>query len=409
MTVLLGLALLAGACGVPAAPASARLWTLDDYAALYQGGGTAPGVAPLPPAAPLQKLLAMGDGGHYRLVIAPTFEEGYPAAYVTSDAWQGFDEVWVQTLYVQVSGFGTAGEPLLFPADDPRSRPIFSVGQKSRFYAPYWEVLYVQLSADMTGGFQSTTAILSNRDRLPPLRRGGARTMSLLSAGLMIDPPEINRDLDPALPPPDKVGPTVTRGHGFLDGSPVDYLDFGSAQFQWDADRVVGEVPLYELSFRDDAGQLQPFGGPKVGGFGPPFSGRAPQPVSTATQPRYGGYWRFYTVELPARARIFAPPQFPMFRDALLANHVPIAEGAGDIAAAAAEDLRKFVGRVTLDQSCFDNLQAITQCNSWLTSQEQLESELDITAFNKLDVTVTCPFVSYAGVPVNTLAAADTP
>ena len=403
----------AAGCGLPAPPSAARLWTLDSYAALYEGHADAEKIPPLPAATPADMLLASDGGGHYRLVLRPTFDEGYLAAYVTTDLWQGFDQIWVQPLYVQVADFSATGEPQLFPASDPRSWPIFSVGPKSRFYSPYWAVRYVKIPAD-SPGYRSVTDLLNDRQRLPPDRPGGARTASLFQSDLTIDAPVIDRDADPDLPTPDQVGPTLTRGQGYLDGAPINFLDFGMDQFQWDTHRVVAEVPLYELTFRDTDGSLQPFGGPKVSGFGPPFSGRLPQPYSQATQPRYGGYWRMYTVELPPQARIFAPPQFPQLRDALAGKHVPIADLGPDITGRSAAEVAKYVGRVSTSSDCFTDFAALTNCQLWLTSQEKLESELDITAFTRTNLTVTCPFVSYMGVPFHqpspgTTAAASAP
>ncbi len=365
-------------------------------------------IPPLPDVTPAGKLLEYLGAGHYRLVMQPTFEEKYPAAYVTTDLWQGFDEVWVQPLYLQVSGFSADGAPVLFPPGESKSWPIFSVGPKSRFYSPYWEVLYVQIPSD-SSGYTSASDLLTDRHRLPPFRSGGARTASLFVTDLAIEAPEINRNLNPALPPPPEVGLSATRHQGYLDGTPINYLDFGMNQFQWNADRVVAEVPLYELAFRNGDGQRQPFGGPKIGGNAPPFSGRQPQPVSNAGQPRYGGYWRLYTVEVPASARIFAPTQFPLFHDLLVKNHVPLAEGEGDVAAAAPEMVRPFVGLVTLDDGCFASYQALSHCDSWLNNQGRLEGELDVTAFTRTDVTVTCPFVSLNDVPFNQPSAGIAP
>ncbi|HEY2899122.1 MAG TPA: hypothetical protein VGL59_01005, partial [Polyangia bacterium] len=261
----------AAACGLPPAPAPARLWTLDDYVALYEGRGGAENVPPLPTTVPPERLLAQPTPGQYQLVMSPTFEEGYGAAYLTTDLWQAFDEIWVQPLYIQVSGWSPTGAPLLFASDDDRSHPIFSVGTKSRFYSPYWEVLYVKVP-DGAPAYHSLPEIA---DAGPlEVRSGGAHTASLLSHDLTIDAPANDRDRSPDLPLPEQVGPTVVRGSGFLDGASIDYLDFGWGEFQWDANRVVEEVPLFDLVFRDDTGAVHPFGGPKVGGSAPPFSGR---------------------------------------------------------------------------------------------------------------------------------------
>ncbi|HXI58358.1 MAG TPA: hypothetical protein VNO55_19965 [Polyangia bacterium] len=396
---LMGLAMAGTAgCGLPPAPAEDRLWTLNDYVALYRGNGHADGVAPLPEAVPAAKLLVDAGNDHYQLVMSPTYEDGYQAAYVTTDLWQGFDEIWVQPLYILVSGFGDTGAPALFPADDPRSHPIFGVGPKSRFYSPYWETIYVKVPADAPDDRYRSVRDIVN-DHTLETRHGEARTASLISPTLTVDPPAVDRDRYPALPLPDQTGPTVVRGHGYLDGNDIDYLDFGTGAFHWDSARIVEEVPLFDLAFRDTDGVLRPMGGPKIGGAGPPFSGRQPL-VDSTNRPRYGGYWRLYYVELPATARIFAPPQFASFRAALMKAGAPLADISPDVAAAPAEDLRRFVGAVALDPACFVDPKKIGGCLSLINSQYQLENNLDATALIKTDLTVTCPFVSYRSAPV---------
>ncbi|HEX3694546.1 MAG TPA: hypothetical protein VH374_04070 [Polyangia bacterium] len=398
----------AGACGLPAPPAPARLWTLDDYVALYEGRGGAEKVPPLPTTVLPERLLAEPNPGQYQLVMSPTFEEGYAAAYLTTDLWQSFNEIWVQPLYIQVTGWNAAGVPQLFPAGDPRSQPIFSVGPKSRFYSPYWEILYVKVP-DGAPPYTSWREIADAGSL--EVRAGGALTASLLSADLIIMPPVNDRDRFPDLPSPEQIGPTVVRGTGYLDGAPIDYLNFGMGAFQWDADRVVQEVPLFDMVFRDDAGTVHSFGGPKVGGSGPLFTGRLPQPTSSSGQPRYGAYWRLYNVEMPSTARIFASETyFKTFHDALVAGGAPVGDlqslvyDGGDPQhgpTVLADDLRPFLGLVTTHAECFASFKTLRGCAVWFSSQTELEDELDVTAFHKTDLTVTCPFVSYRGSPVD--------
>jgi hypothetical protein len=120
-------------------------------------------------------------------------------------------------------------------------------------------------------------------------------------------------------------------------------------------------------------------------------------------RPHYGSYWRLYLAEVPAAARAFAPPQFPKVQQALQAAGIPVANVDPSIAKLTGADLAMYqalVGRVALDgASCFSSETALAAC-TWLDSQPAIEMHLGLNALHKTDITVTCPFVSYAGNPV---------
>ena len=63
---------------------------------------------------------------------------GYGAAYVVTEVWTDFDELWVQPAYVPVKGW-SAGKPQPLTLPGPWE-PIFSVGPGSRFYSPFWQI-----------------------------------------------------------------------------------------------------------------------------------------------------------------------------------------------------------------------------------------------------------------------------
>jgi hypothetical protein len=387
-------------CDLPKGPAQARLWTIDDYVALYQGRGDVEEVPPLPASIPPDKLLIDEGNGRYRLVLSPTMERGYNAAYVTTDLWQGFEQIWVQPMFILVKGWTDAG-PQRFKDDDPRARRIFSVGPKSRFYSPYWETVFVKVPEDVPESrYRSATDILN--DRTLETRASEGRTASLLLPDVMIDPADPERLANPRLPPKDQRGPTVVRGTGYLDGGTIDYLDFGVSGFRWNKAREVEEVPLYDLTFRDDSGQLRSFGGTKLGDAGPLDSGRLPMSLP-GNHPKYGAYWRLYNVELPDSARVFAPKQFAAYRARLLAAGVRVnaeADAINNEEVASVDDVEPYVGQVVLDSACLVTLPALKDCKSSLSSPERLELLVPPSAIHKTDVTVTCPFVSYDDSPV---------
>src|SRR5205085_8845979 len=78
------------------------------------------------------------------LNVYPAFSEGQPAAYTTTEVWQHFPAVWLQPLYIAITGF-VDGAPKFLPA----AAPIFGVGTRTRFYSPYWQIYYVTVPADL--------------------------------------------------------------------------------------------------------------------------------------------------------------------------------------------------------------------------------------------------------------------
>lgn len=373
---------------------------MDDFVALYEGAGENDPDRQLPPLMPLGMVLTDTGGGKYQLALGPTMLGDYEGAYVTTEVWQGFDEVWVQPLYVLISGRSPDGTPIRFPADDPRARPIFTVGPDSAFYSPYWQTFYVQVPAGSApDAYRSARAILD--DKALVAAPGPARLASLVRRKGVIEGIFNDRDRYPSLPAPENVGPVKLGGVGYLDGEEIEYIDLGEGGFQWDRALVVEETPLFLPMWRDAEGTLRSLEVPTIGGTGPLFSETLPR--ISLNRPHYGSLWRAYVVEMPPAARVFAPPQHPKVVEALQEAGVPVAEVGPTIKALAGQDLvdrRANVGRVALDGAkCFETVATLDTC-TWLDSQSAIEKHLGGAAIHKTDIAITCPLISFANTAV---------
>jgi hypothetical protein len=406
-----GLALAAlavcGACGLPPAPPAPRVLTFADLAALatpMNAEATFANDDGVPGGLRVRDYLAF-DGTNYQLVLRNTWTEGYRSAYVTAEVWLGFDEVWVQPVYVPITGF-TNGKPDLLTdpsAPDPTKSwsPIFSVGPDSAFYSPFWQTFYFQVPVGTDpDAFTTARKVI---DSGLPLIPGPGHTMSIVP-GVNVAPPT------GAAPDQMLGGPTGTK-EGYLDGKDVDFLDFGKNNFSWNDDLVVEPTPLFMLVYRDVNGDLHRMNVPTVAGTGPLYSNRPPNVVNAV--PHYGALWRLYTVEVPPTARIFAP-DIPAFADARMdypETLIGTTYGT-DILAADPADIGHWLGRVTLNPdatpagfhgcfSSYDNLPATggTEPCMWLDSQQAVESAVPASRIQPTDILVTCPFVSYDDVP----------
>ena len=128
------LALWAG-CSAAPRPPNPQLTTLYDVQALYAGGAAGDTAiatdAGLPGGIRIDHLIK-SDGVSLTLALGPAWAEGYPVAYVTTEVWAFYDRVWVQPMYVPVTGF-VAGAPQR--VEDPSGlwHPIFGVGAGSGF------------------------------------------------------------------------------------------------------------------------------------------------------------------------------------------------------------------------------------------------------------------------------------
>jgi len=354
---------LAACSQAPASPA-ARLWTVADMQALSASGATAvPTDSSLPGGIPLARVLAGGG-----LFERPSLADGYAASYVTTEIWLNYDQVWVQPMYVPVSGWAD-GKPQVITGANGAWWPVFSVGPSSAFYSPFWQAIYF----DAPPG----TAVDTYRT-----------ARQILDAGLALHQgegwtiPIVPRDLTWGQQ-------AAVSGLGWLDGAPVADLDFGTGLFSWNPDdNVVTEIPLFVFVMRNDQGQLVVPGLRTVGGTGPVGSG-GPPPPKAGDQPLYSSYWRLYTVEVPPGAAVVADDAL---QAELAADGLPPAPAIDPAMLAASATA---VGRVAVDPTCFTDINPDDEVCTYLDSQAKIERNVAAAAIHRTNVTVTCPFVSY--------------
>jgi hypothetical protein len=285
---------------------------------------------------------------------------------------------------------------------------IFSVGADSRFYSPFWQVIYVDLPDEA-----AADALKSVRDVLNsgyPLEPGPGKTVSLVPA-----PPTVQT------PPP----PIPVAGTGWLDGQQVSFLDFGGATFHWNADAVIEETPLYVPVYRTAAGALKPLGPTTIAAPGPlPASVTEVPSLAPVVngQPRYAAYWRLYLVVIPPfnpnapmgtpNVTVFAPPNGGLMQQ-LMNDGFPVVTGYADaVATADFSAIAQYEGRVSLSPwgvngrpDCFDDptkfpASPLKAGCGWLGSQDQIEMYFS-DGIIRTDVTVTCPVVRFDNMDIN--------
>jgi hypothetical protein len=379
----------AGACSqAPRAP-SAQVFTLFDAQSLLASHGPEHHIAldaGLPGGVSLTRMI---DAAGARLAKDDTRTAEYKATYVTTEVWSHFDRLWVQPMYVLVTGWVDGKPTVVLPEPDGPRSWIFGVGPDSGFYSPFWQMVYVDVGDEATArALTSARQIVEGGYKLHP---GPGRMASLKPDDLMA--------------PEDTA---VGSGRGWLDGKPVSFFDFGGSTFSWDAEGVINELPIYVFLMRDGAGNWVAPNIPTIAGVGPPNSGvrRDTLPPQIGGQGRWASYWRVYTVMLPPAARIVAP----MTRDLAIYESLVALNVArvDDINPAVYADERQ-IGQVVLNPlgtgadggpaGCFVDGQGCLA----IESQFDVEVLIDPSMIRRTDVTVTCPFVIQDGVPVRPL------
>jgi hypothetical protein len=410
-----GLAALAGgACESKGDVKRAQLLTASDLQALLKQDPPPETILDgygLPGGMRLDRIIT-GDATSAALVERDTFTGyslgGYRSGYLTTEVWAGFDEVWIQPVYVAVEEYKDGAPPTKVKfthAEGPdRWRPIFSVGPDSAFYSSYWRTIYFQIPPGQDkDSFRSVKDVL---DRGCNFREGEAHVMALAPKDLGTP--------TPVFPPAGgkkEVG-KVGRGDGLYDGEEVHFLDFGTDTFTWDAKLVVEEAPLFVWVVRGQDGELHALDMPTVAGSGPLYSGR--EPLVVDGKPRYGSYWRIYTVELQPEWRVFIPPS-PAFQDQrdrlagtpyLYSMGVPYADALKNLPDDDALGHDEFVGRVLTNPACVSNTDNLFPENAtspalaaticvYADTQKKIEELVPSAAIHKTDIVVTCPFITY--------------
>lgn len=367
--------LLAAACGAPPAPPLGALTTGADLLRLKRSGQDVPEVTlagqPLqylsPPFAP-----AVTPSPYDAFTIFPAFVEGRPASYLTTERWTQFPQVWIQPLYVPVKGYGRDG-PVFF-TEYGGIDPVFSVDAGSRFYSPYWQLIYF-VTSQPTGVYKSARQIL---DAGLELHEGPGKFCALVPPGSLAAPPRQPLADDPA----PLVG--IPNGAaGFADGRRVYYLDLGLDRFTWNSDTAVVDETAQFVFARAD-GTLVDL--PRVGGTGPR---RAPRAQSAAARPRFGALWHQYSVALPPGAAAFVRT------DALAAHY----NGQGvatftSAAIAARADAADYLLRVALNPA--DCARDLDLCR-WLDSQAAIEGLVSDASIVDLQTLASCPLLFFNG------------
>jgi hypothetical protein len=361
----------------PTAPA-AQLFTLFDAQALYSGGATGSEAlaenAGLPGGIPLDRVLTPpASDGSSTLDVRTAWSGGQPVAFLTTEVWTNYAQVWMQPAYVPVTR-ASAGGPLELLGG--AWTPIFSVGAASAFYSPFWQIVYAEVPADTAPG--SLTSARQILDGGYPLTPREGRTMPLL-------PDKV------AAPPPTELPTNLGKiRNGYLDGATVSFLQFGGSLFTWDPNtNVVEEAPIYVLTFvGPDGSVLTSPSIPTVLGAGPPGSGVAPPGGGQ----RNSAYYRVHTVVMPKTARVFVPPGSQLETDLYYADGLTaftgFAPGASDAQSA------KFSGRVALDSACFSDPALLTPDPTnpnacvWLVSEAALQANVDLSTEETTAITV---------------------
>lgn len=390
---------LAAACSPERPPPASTLYTLDDMLTAARAGGTIDGIPALalvtpasqalpgfspPYAAAAQFQSANNDGINVMLA----FSEGQPAAYVITEVWHHLPALWIQPLY-RAATFDQRG-----PTVVPNGRAVFGVGAKTRFYSPFWRVIYFELPPGANvDDFRSEKQIL---DAKLPLHEGAGRLCSIAPEGVEPARPASSAA---ALRPlfGDRVGAVHSRV-AWLDGQEIWFVDFGNDRFTWDEQTgIINESALFKLSVRATDGSLQPVDLlPGVGGTGPLYA-HAPEDAPNG-RPRYGALWHEYNVLIPAGAGVFVTSQRAALRAQVAAAGVlapPV-----DPAIEARPDAASYQLRVARNPACFTDPANFPATCRWLDSQSAIE-ELPVATIADTDRWLSCPFVHYDGKAVD--------
>jgi hypothetical protein len=373
-TIVLGVAVLG--CGERHHVAHA-VWTLFDIQrALHESRNVALGPT-LRAGMPASAILTSQADGTDTLNVVPAFAEGAPAAFVTTELWIDYDQVWLEPGYVQLDSADPVHR-LAYPDGSP-SPLLIDVGPDSTFYSPFW-----QLKAALVGPqadvdhYRSTVA----------LRQAGVPMSALDPHACPLRPQSVlgavagQHPIEPTWQTPLD---DIPAGQAWLNGQKLGLFDFGPHVFSADASGVVEALPFFLFVGPDATGAIGPVPmALRVAGVGPLFSGRAADVgVDAATgwpQPRFGAFWRVVLAVLPAGAGPF-----------LAAEH------AGNKPAGV--DLKDYEGRVALNAACFDQPDFVSSC-AWLDSQARVEASLGPGSLVVTEITGTCPLVFYNKMPV---------
>jgi hypothetical protein len=357
--------------------------------------------------------------------IASAFTERATSAYMTTDVWMNFPEVWVQPLYI-------------VRTPKPRARWIFSVAEDSKFYSPFWVAYEVTVPDETLERYSSVRDVL---DAKLPFGPGRGQLTALVPDG--VQPAKVDDDafvrtlLDP-LPTPagggDKLTGTYRVGttNGWVDGRPRQYIDFGVDRFEWNERDEIVEAPLFFFfTKRSDGSWGAVTDLPRVGGTGPLY-GRRPA-IAPGNRPLFGSFWRLWGVHLPLSARVFIPPAKSEVWTTHRTEHAdhPVLPETGGALVAALDDqamqasIERHAFQVVLDQirdpaalnacrataandeakaactSCVNNATNAAELDAcaWLDSQAAIEDHITRDGLLPSQILVSCPYLAYGSRP----------
>lgn len=182
--------------------------------------------------------------------MLPAFAEGGTAAYFVTEAWQNAARPLVQPVYMFVSRFDAAAPPSqrVQIGGDPR-RPVpnvFGVGAFNAFSSPYWQMQFTVAKDPASLGPDTVTdvrKVMANQTEVHP---GPLVGCPFIPGQVTLADARGLRPLSfESLKQLKRPGDFDEVRHGYAEGAPVDYLDFGPETFQVDAEGRVVPTHIY--------------------------------------------------------------------------------------------------------------------------------------------------------------------
>jgi hypothetical protein len=368
---LVGLA----ACGAPPPPDPWTLWTIDTLAKRGDPAIVPAGARLQLLSSPYSEIASVVQRDDWNgLTVFPAFSEGKTAAYMTTEVWQNFDAVWLQPLYIPVGG-------------PPDSRPIFGVDAGTRFYSPFWQIIFFTPPAGKI--FKSAKEVLDSGAALRP----GPGKFCAITRDETLFGAQAKGAAGPVRPLTNEPVGAPGNDEAYVDGELVWFIDLGGNRFTWAYDTlVVDETPLFAFARADGT----PLDLPKVGGTGPwkhpSCDGRGNCAGVVNNTPQFGALWRLWNVLLPDAVStgldVYVPSSQPTLRTYV--------QSQGFAATVPAFDDAQYSMRVALDgKSCFA-AGTFPACK-WLDSQNAIEGLLPDWRTTKTGTDVACPLVLFNG------------
>lgn len=375
---MLALLLLAAACTPPPAPDPWKLWSIDTLAKRGDPAYVPAGATLRLLSSPFAAGTATQLSGRAGLTVFPAFSEGKPAAYLTTEIWQNFDEVWLQPLYIPLKS--------LTDTNTLKGKPIFGVDATTRFYSPFWQI-YWYVPPD-GADFKSAKDVI---DSGLPLVEGPGKFCAITgddSLGAVV----AQGAAGPVRPLTGEATGVPGNGAAYANGKDVWFIDLGTNRFTWNRQTlIVDETPLFAFAVQDADGSWREADVPRVGGTGPLHAPSCDghgncAGLPASGKPQFGALWRVWDVALPATADVYVPPSQPALR--------AYAQSQGFKAALPSFEDAQFSLRVAINPgTCFANVASCV----WLDSQNAIETNLPDWRASQTGTLVSCPLTLFNG------------